>query len=165
MPRQDFPWLHQASAHLRWYHCGGCIGGRLSQSQSQAQFQAKWLANFDCACRELHAFIVASVEDTGIRKFRDPVTGYSQMLPKDMLTHLLASFRGCIPLEFSPFALACSKMHVDAIGIPEYIITLRTPRNIPHAERGARSMPLQTWPHASGNYHDVVYPAISPHYG
>ena len=64
--------------------------------KAEANHQAKlndWRI-FNCARQELRAFIIASVEDTWIRKLRDSVTGYSQIKPKDMLTHLWASFRG-----------------------------------------------------------------------
>ena len=60
--------------------------------KAESKHQAKlnnWRI-FDCARQELRAFIIASVEDTWIRELRDSVKGYSQIKPKDMLTHLWA---------------------------------------------------------------------------
>lgn len=69
----------------------------------------------------MRAFLVASVEDTWIHKFRDLITGNSHVDSKDMLTHLLASYRGRHSLDILALRTSILTMHVDAIGILEYI--------------------------------------------
>ena len=93
------------------------------RAKAEAQHQAKlndWRV-YDCAQRELRAFIVASIEDTWIRELRDPITGYGQIQPKDIMTHLWASCRGLHSLDLLTLRTSMLTMHVDAMGIPEYI--------------------------------------------
>ena len=130
LSRTDYSTCHNGKDFPEYNKCLPIYGNNIKAdavdgvcAKAEAQHQAKlndWRV-FDCVQRELRAFIVASVEDTWIRELCDPITGYGQVKPKDIMTHLWASCRGLHLLDLLTLCTSMLTMHVDAMGIPEYI--------------------------------------------
>ena len=79
---------------------------------------------FDCTEREVHNFIITSVEDTWIRELHDPIMGYSHQPPRAIMDHLWASCSGLHYLDTLALRNKMRTLHLEVQGIPEYINAL-----------------------------------------
>ena len=68
---------------------------------------------FDCAQREVRAFIIATVEDTWICEHHDPITTYSYVGPRILLDHLWGSCTGLHSLDVLAIRDSLRTMYKD----------------------------------------------------
>ena len=79
---------------------------------------------FPAAERKSSKFILAAVEDTWVRKLRDPDLLYTAIKPRDLLKHLQAMCVGLHATDVMNFQNEMQTYHEDMEGIPAYIKNL-----------------------------------------
>ena len=78
-------------------------------------------ATYKTARRETAQFILAAVDDTWVREIRDTETLYTNVAPKDLLSHLQAVCTGRHDLDLMMLHNKMQRYHLEVEGIPEYI--------------------------------------------
>ena len=74
--------------------------------------------------RETRDFILAVIEDTWVRKLREPITFYITVSPFELISHLQTICGGLHALNVLDLQNEIQHYHLDMEGIPEYINAL-----------------------------------------
>ena len=78
-------------------------------------------ATYETARRETTQFVLAVVADTWVQELRDPKAIYTEVAPKDLLSHLQAGCTGRHALDLLGLHNEMQRYHLEVEGIPEYI--------------------------------------------
>ena len=66
-------------------------------------------------------FVLAVVADTWVRELQDPEAIYTEVPPKDLLSHIQAGCTGRHALDLLALHNEMQRYHLEVKGIPEYI--------------------------------------------
>ena len=80
---------------------------------------------YETVQRETAKFVLAVVADTWVRELQDTETIYTDVLQKDLLSHLQAGYTGRHALGLLVLHKEMQRYHLEFKGIPEYINMLK----------------------------------------
>ena len=80
---------------------------------------------FSAAERETRYFILAVIEDTWVRKFREPVTLYTAVSPSGLLARLQVFCGGLHALDVLALKNEMQNYNQNMEGIPDYVNALK----------------------------------------
>ena len=93
------------------------------RARTEAAYKAKRAdrATYETPQRETTQFVLTVIADTWVREIRYPKDIYTEVAPKERLSHLEAGCTGRNALDLLAFHNEMQRYHLEVEGIPEYI--------------------------------------------
>ena len=115
------------------------------RARTEAAHKAKRTdrATYETARRETAKFVLAVVSDTWVRELRDTEKIYTEVAPKDLLSHLQTECTGRHALNLLALHNEIQRYHLKVEGIPEYINMLEDAQK--QAGRAGRTISNETF--------------------
>ena len=101
------------------------------RARTEAEHKAKRTdcAMYKTAQRDTAQFVLAIVTNTWVRELWDTKTLYTEVAPKDLLSHLQVRFTDRHALDLLALHNEMQRYHLNVEGIPEYIHMLKDAQN------------------------------------